>query len=49
VAAACLFLVILGLSLRKRRKVTEAEMLDRIDKAMGKPSDDPRQMARYVP
>ena len=28
-----------------RRKASEADMIRRIDKAMGKPSDDPRHMA----
>ena len=34
--------------LLRRRKFSEAEMNRRIDKAMGKPSDDPRQMARFM-
>lgn len=29
--------------------LSEAEEIRRMDKAMGKPSDDPRQMARFVP
>jgi hypothetical protein len=33
----------------RRRKASEAEMIRRIDKALGKPSDDPRHMARWVP
>jgi hypothetical protein len=45
---ACFLLAVFMRSLRKRRKVTEAEMIRRIDKAMGKPSDDPRQMARFM-
>jgi heme O synthase-like polyprenyltransferase len=32
---------------RKRR--IKAERMHQIDKAMGKPSDDPRQMARWIP
>ena len=32
-----------------KRRISEAESLRRLDKAMGKPSDDPRQMANFVP
>lgn len=35
--------------LSRRRKTSEAESFRRIDKAIGKPSNDPRQMARWVP
>jgi hypothetical protein len=41
------FLGLLGWLFRRRR-IDEVEMIRRIDKAMGKPSDDPRQMARWV-
>jgi len=34
--------------LSRRYKVNEAEMVRRIDKAVGKPSDDPRQIARLM-
>jgi len=46
------FLLLLFAFLRlllNSHKVSEAESIRRIDKAMGKPSDDPRQMARWVP
>jgi len=45
---AYFLLMPLLISLLRRRTSTEAESLRRIDKAMGKPSDDPRQMARYL-
>jgi cbb3-type cytochrome oxidase subunit 3 len=32
----------------RRHKRTEADMIRRIDQAMGKPSDDPREMARFL-
>jgi hypothetical protein len=33
----------------RKHRISGAEQLRRIDKAMGKPSDDPRQMANFVP
>jgi len=39
---------ILGWFLRKRRR-HDSDTDCQINKAMGKPSDDPRQMARFVP
>jgi hypothetical protein len=33
----------------RKRGASEAERMRRTDEAMGKPSDDPRQMARWIP
>ncbi len=41
--------VLLPLSLLRSWKLSDEEMIRRQDRAMGKPSDDPRQMARWVP
>ena len=41
--------VLVSFSLVRSRKLGEDEMIRRQDKAMGKPSDDPREMARWVP
>ena len=41
--------VLISFSLSRSRKLSEEEMLRRQDKAMGKPTDDPREMARWVP
>lgn len=53
VAVLCVLLeivlVMAILHLRRQRQITEEEMTREIDKAMGTPSDDPRQMGRYVP
>lgn len=43
--AVYLVLMLVLMWLRRRRRITESETLRRIDKVMGKPSDDPRQMA----
>ena len=41
--------VLVPFSLVRSRKLGEDEMIRRQDKAMGKPTDDPREMARWVP
>jgi Flp pilus assembly protein TadB len=41
--------VLLPFSLVRSRKLGEDEMIRRQDKAMGKPTDDPREMARWAP
>ena len=41
--------VLLPLSLLSSRKLGEDEMIRRQDEAMGKPTNDPREMARWVP
>ncbi len=41
--------ILLPLSLLRSRKLGEEEMIRRQDQAMGKTSDDPREMARWVP
>jgi hypothetical protein len=41
--------VLLPFSLVRSRRLGEDEMIRRQDKAMGKPTDDPREMARWVP
>jgi len=41
--------VLVSFGLVRSRKLGEDEMIRRQDKAMGKPSDDPREMARWVP
>jgi hypothetical protein len=44
------FVLLAGFSRRflRRKNLSETEIMRRIDKAMGKPSDDPRQMARWL-
>jgi hypothetical protein len=46
---AAVMTVLLPFSLLRSRKLREGEIIRRQDQAMGKPSDDPREMARYVP
>jgi hypothetical protein len=46
---AAVVTVLIPFSLFRSRKLGEEEMLRRQDKAMGKPTDDPREMARWVP
>jgi hypothetical protein len=41
--------VLLAFSLMRSRKLGEDEMTRRQDKAMGKATDDPREIARWVP
>ncbi len=41
--------VLVPFSLVRSRRLGEEEMMRRQDKAMGKPTDDPREMARWVP
>lgn len=49
VFAAQLILMAAATWLSRKRHITEAERMRQIDKAMSEPSDDPRQMARWVP
>ena len=46
---AAVVTVLIPISLVRSRKLGEEEMIRRQDKAMGKPTDDPREMARWVP
>jgi len=46
---AAVVTVLIPFSLFRSRKLSEEEMLRRQDKAMGQPTDDPREMARWVP
>jgi uncharacterized membrane protein len=41
--------VSIGVWRKRKLKLSEEEQIRRIDQAMGKPSDDPRQMSRWVP
>jgi hypothetical protein len=41
--------VLLPIGLARSRRLGEEEMIRRQDKAMGKPTDDPRGMARWIP
>jgi hypothetical protein len=41
--------VLLPLSVFRSWKISEKEMIRRQDQALGKPSGDPRDMARWVP
>lgn len=45
----CLLLMSVLTWFSRKRGLSEAKRIRRMDKAMGKPSDDPRQMARFVP
>ena len=49
IAFASVVTILLLISLVKSHWRSEEEMMRQIDKAMGKPSDDPREMARWVP
>ena len=46
---AAIVTVLIPLSLVRSRKLGEEEMIRRQDKAMGKPTHDPKEMARWVP
>ena len=46
--AVYLVLMLVVMWRRRRRRKTESEMLRGIDKVMGKPSHDPRQMAGFM-
>jgi ABC-type transport system involved in cytochrome bd biosynthesis fused ATPase/permease subunit len=46
---AAVVTVLIPFSLMRSRKLGEEEMIRRQDKAMGKPTDDPNEMARWVP
>jgi hypothetical protein len=49
VFASNLALVTFATWFSRKNRMSEAEQLRRIDKVMGKPSDDPRRMANFVP
>lgn len=49
VFASNLALIAFATWFSRKHRISEADQLRRIDKAMGKPSDDPRQMANFVP
>jgi hypothetical protein len=46
---AAVMMLLLPFSLIRSRRLGEEEIIRRQDRAMGKPSDDPREMARWVP
>jgi hypothetical protein len=48
IVAQLIFMAAVTWNFRKHR-ASEAERMRRIDEAMGKPSDDPRQMAQWIP
>jgi hypothetical protein len=46
---ASVLTVLMSLAFVRSRRINEEEMIRRQDAAMGKPSDDPKEMARWVP
>jgi hypothetical protein len=49
IAFAVYVTVLLPVGLMRSRRLGEEEMIRRQDRAMGKPADDPRGMARWIP
>ena len=41
--------ILMSVAFVRSRKISEEEMIRRQDLAIGKPSDDPKEMARWVP
>lgn len=46
---ASIVTVLMSVAFIRSRRISEAEMIRRQDLAMGKASDDPKEMARWVP
>jgi membrane protein implicated in regulation of membrane protease activity len=48
-AITAIVLIIAGYCRRRKLRLNEEEAIRRINQAMGKPPDDPRHMANFVP